>query len=309
MSDYTDGIVIVDKPLGMTSHDVVGRMRRVLGMRRVGHAGTLDPDASGVLVLGFGRGTRLLTFLVGDDKDYTATIRLGATTATDDAAGEMLTRAAAADVLAISDAAITAAAAGFTGVIFQRPSAVSAVKVDGVRSYARVRAGEEVSLPEREVTVHRFDVQSISRDAEHGWIDVAALFTVSSGTYIRALARDMGAALGVGGHLTSLRRTRSGQFSESEAIALPEPGDAVAVLSLTQAMRRCLACVDVDETAAHNLAHGRAVSMPPAAAFENSPLDSTQPVGVIREETALAIANLRDGFLHPTVVFEAANSG
>lgn len=308
MSGHTDGIVIVDKPLGMTSHDVVGRMRRVLGMRRVGHAGTLDPDASGVLVLGFGRGTRLLTYLVGDDKDYTATIRLGVSTTTDDAAGEMLTRADVADVLAISDVAIASAVSGFSGVILQRPSAVSAVKVDGVRAYARVRAGEDVALPEREVTVHRFNIQSIARDEQSGWIDVVADFTVSSGTYIRALARDLGATLQIGGHLTSLRRTRSGQFSITDAVTLPEPGAAVATMSLAHAMSRCLPCVNVDEGAARDIAHGRAAALPAAAGFENTSIDCTQPVGVLHGETALAIANVRDGFLHPSVVFETASS-
>lgn len=308
MTGYTDGIVIVDKPLAMTSHDVVGRMRRVLGMRRVGHAGTLDPDASGVLVLGFGRGTRLLTYLVGDDKDYTASIRLGAATTTDDAAGEILTRATRADVLVVSDDAISAAATELTGNIQQRPSAVSAVKVDGVRAYARVRAGEDVALPAREVTVYKFNIRSITHDDHAGWIDVTADFTVSSGTYIRALARDLGAALGVGGHLTSLRRTRSGKFSEVDAIALPDQGDELGALSLAQAMHRCLMCVEVDEAAARSLGHGRSISLPAGAIPSDDEVDTNVSVGLTCGDTALAVATVRDGLLHPSVVFEPATS-
>ena len=211
-----DGLLVVDKPSGWTSHDVVARARRLCGTRKVGHAGTLDPMATGVLVLGVGRATRLLTFLVGCDKDYTATIRLGEATLTDDAEGEVLTRADAAE---ISPAALAEAVAALTGEIRQRPSAVSAIKIGGQRAYQRVRAGADVTLPERPVRVDRFDLGDLRKMAGPVGtvLDVDVAVTVSSGTYVRALARDLGAALGVGGHLRALRRTRVGRFTLAQA--------------------------------------------------------------------------------------------
>jgi tRNA pseudouridine55 synthase len=192
-----DGLLVVDKPAGWTSHDVVGRARRICGTRKVGHAGTLDPMATGVLVLGIGRATRLLTFLVGCDKEYTATIRLGQGTVTDDAEGEV-TASTPAD--AVTDDRLRAAVAVLTGDISQVPSAVSAIKIKGERSYHRVRAGEDVDLPARPVTVSRFEVLA-THPAQAGGtpvLDVDVVVEVSSGTYVRALARDLGAALGVG---------------------------------------------------------------------------------------------------------------
>ncbi len=211
-----DGLLVVDKPSGWTSHDVVARARRLCGTRKVGHAGTLDPMATGVLVLGVGRATRLLTFLVGCDKDYTATIRLGEATLTDDAEGEVLTRADAAE---ISPAALAEAVAALTGEIRQRPSVVSAIKIGGQRAYQRVRAGADVTLPERPVRVDRFDLGDLRKMASPVGtvLDVDVAVTVSSGTYVRALARDLGAALGVGGHLRALRRTRVGRFTLAQA--------------------------------------------------------------------------------------------
>lgn len=211
-----DGLLVVDKPSGWTSHDVVARARRLCGTRKVGHAGTLDPMATGVLVLGVGRATRLLTFLVGCDKDYTATIRLGEATLTDDAEGEVLARADAAE---ISPAALAEAVAALTGEIRQRPSAVSAIKIGGQRAYQRVRAGADVTLPERPVRVDRFDLGDLRKMAGPVGtvLDVDVAVTVSSGTYVRALARDLGAALGVGGHLRALRRTRVGRFTLAQA--------------------------------------------------------------------------------------------
>lgn len=211
-----DGLLVVDKPSGWTSHDVVGRTRRLCATRKVGHAGTLDPMATGVLVLGIGRATRLLTFLVGCDKDYTATIRLGQTTITDDAEGEV-TSSAAAD--GVTTGQLEAAARQLTGDIQQVPSSVSAIKVKGERSYHRVRAGEDVDLPPRPVTVSRFDLLATRPGDVDGIpvLDVDVEVTVSSGTYVRALARDLGAALGVGGHLTALRRTRVGAFTLDQA--------------------------------------------------------------------------------------------
>jgi tRNA pseudouridine55 synthase len=214
-----DGLLVVDKPSGWTSHDVVGRARRLCATRKVGHAGTLDPMATGVLVLGIGRATRLLTFLVGCDKDYTATIRLGQGTITDDAEGEV-TSSAAADGL--SREQLEAAVARLTGDLQQVPSSVSAIKVKGERSYHRVRAGEDVQLPARAVTVSRFEVLTTRPGEAHGIpvLDVDVEVTVSSGTYVRALARDLGTALGVGGHLTALRRTRVGAFTLDQAHGL-----------------------------------------------------------------------------------------
>ena len=206
-----EGVLVVDKPIGWTSHDVVGRTRRLAGTRKVGHAGTLDPMATGVLVLGIGRATRLLTFLVGCDKDYTATVRLGQATVTDDAEGEVVGAPGAAGLTAQQ---VEHAVAALTGDIEQVPSAVSAIKVDGKRSYARVRAGEDVRLLPRPVTVSRFVVRSVTeREVDGGTVlDVDVELTVSSGTYVRALARDLGESLGCGGHLTALRRTRVGGF-------------------------------------------------------------------------------------------------
>jgi tRNA pseudouridine55 synthase len=236
-----DGLLVVDKPSGWTSHDVVGRGRRLCATRKVGHAGTLDPMATGVLVLGIGRATRLLTFLVGCDKDYTATIRLGQTTITDDAEGEV-TATVAAD--GVTPERLDAAVAELTGDIQQVPSSVSAIKVKGERSYHRVRAGEEVDLPARPVTVSRFAVLATRPGDVDGIpvLDVDVEVTVSSGTYVRALARDLGAALGVGGHLTALRRTRVGAFTLDQAHsleALAEVGDPeqIPVTPLADAAR------------------------------------------------------------------------
>jgi tRNA pseudouridine55 synthase len=236
-----DGLLVVDKPAGWTSHDVVGRARRLCATRKVGHAGTLDPMATGVLVLGIGRATRLLTFLVGCDKDYTATIRLGQTTITDDAEGEV-TATLATD--GVTTEALAAAVRDLTGDLQQVPSSVSAIKVKGERSYHRVRAGEEVDLPARPVTVSRFDVLATRAGDVAGIpvLDVDVEVTVSSGTYVRALARDLGSALGVGGHLTALRRTRVGAFTLDLAHgleALGEVGDPeqIPVTPLADAAR------------------------------------------------------------------------
>lgn len=212
------GIVVVDKPGGITSHDVVGRARRALGTRKVGHAGTLDPMATGVLVLGVERATRLLGHLALADKEYAATIRLGSSTVTDDAEGVVVSTAAAEVVQALDDADIAMALARQTGTIQQRPSAVSAVKVDGRRAYDRVRSGEDVVLPPRTVVVSRIDV--VETRWAPGHVDVDVVVACSTGTYVRALARDAGEDLGVGGHLTALRRTRVGPFAVGEAVAL-----------------------------------------------------------------------------------------
>ncbi len=222
-ADVPPGLLLVDKAGGMTSLDVVARARRVLSVRRVGHAGTLDPMATGLLVLGVGAATRLLGYVGGHDKTYEATIRLGQATVTDDREGEVLTSTSAADV---DDAAVAAALAAQTGPLLQVPSSVSAVKVAGRRSYDRVRAGEQVVLEPRAVTVHRLDVHRVSRPTSD-LVDVDVTVGCTAGTYVRAIARDAGAALGVGGHLTALRRTASGPFPVHRAAPVEEAADVV----------------------------------------------------------------------------------
>jgi tRNA pseudouridine55 synthase len=211
------GLVIVDKPGGMTSHDVVGRCRRIFGTRRVGHTGTLDPMATGVLVIGIERATKILGLLAGASKSYAATIRLGQTTSTEDAEGELLHEVSAEQ---LTNASIAAAIAGLRGEIMQVPSAVSAIKVRGQRAYRLVREGHSVEIPARPVRIDRFDILAARR---HGHlIDLDIEVDCSSGTYVRALARDLGEALAVGGHLTALRRTRVGLFGLDQAHSLDE---------------------------------------------------------------------------------------
>ena len=222
-ADVAPGLLLVDKPGGMTSHDVVARARRVLSVRKVGHAGTLDPMATGLLILGVGAATRLLGYVGGHDKTYEATIRFGLSTVTDDREGEVL---ATASTDSLDDDAIRTALAAQTGPLQQVPSSVSAVKVDGRRSYDRVRAGEAVELAARSVTVHRLEVHRIERPTPD-LVDADVTVTCTAGTYIRAIARDAGAALGVGGHLTALRRTASGPFTIAQAAPVEEAGAAL----------------------------------------------------------------------------------
>ena len=212
---YEHGFLVVDKEPGMTSHDVVAIARRALNTRKVGHAGTLDPMATGVLVLGFNNGTRLLQYITDGDKSYQATIVLGASTITDDFEGEVI---ATADASNITDDQIQAELNRMRGTFMQRPSSVSAVKVAGERAYDRVRAGEVVVLASREVTVSQLDVLAIRRIAMKIEIDIEV--TCSAGTYIRSIARDCGDALKVGGHLSALRRTRVAGFGIDNAVSL-----------------------------------------------------------------------------------------
>ena len=246
------GLVVVDKPGGITSHDVVARVRRLAGTRKVGHAGTLDPMATGVLVLGVNRATRLLGHLMLTQKLYDATIRLGATTTTDDAEGEVLATVGTDD---LDEAAIRRVLAGFVGQIDQVPAAVSAVKVDGKRAYQRVREGEQVELKPRRVTIHELTVLEIARP------DVRISVRCSSGTYIRAIARDAGAALGVGGHLTALRRTAVGEFGIDQARTLEELTDDFAMTPIAEAARRSFPSVDLDEEQARDVRVGRVLQM------------------------------------------------
>ena len=248
------GILLIDKPGGLTSHDVVARTRRAFGTRKVGHAGTLDPMATGLLVIGIEGATRLLTYIVGADKTYLATIRLGAATTTDDAEGEIIAQAASDAVADVTPAQIDRGIADLTGAIAQVPSAVSAIKVDGRRAYDRVRAGEEVVLAARQVTVSRFDL--LATRAGAGVIDLDVVVNCSSGTYIRALARDLGAALGIGGHLTALRRTRVGGFEVSDAVGIDDL-DGVETLSPAAAAGRVMPVLHVTEDEARDLRHGK----------------------------------------------------
>jgi tRNA pseudouridine55 synthase len=263
------GILLIDKAGGFTSHDVVARTRRLAGTRKVGHAGTLDPMATGLLILGVNSSTRLLTYLVGADKEYLATIRLGASTTTDDVEGEVLERAAPGAVEALDSAAVDHALDAQRGTIDQVPSSVSAIKVDGQRAYARVRAGEDVVLKSRTVTISELEVLGAPRagqDADgHPVLDIDVRVVCSSGTYIRAIARDLGAALGTGGHLTSLRRTRVGPFRVTDARTLDqldagaEAAEPVPLLAPAAVAAALFPVLEVDAQEAAALGHGQRI--------------------------------------------------
>lgn len=253
MSSSESGLVIVDKSGGMTSHDVVARARRTLGTRKVGHAGTLDPMATGVLVLGVNRATRLLGHLMLTEKTYDATVRLGQSTSTDDAEGEILTTAETGDV---TEAVVQGMLAQFTGDIEQVPTAVSAIKVDGKRAYQRVRDGEEVELKARPVTIGEITAGDFRH--EDGFVDFSLRVRCSSGTYIRALARDIGAGLGVGGHLTALRRHSVGDFTLAGANT---DLDQLVMVPIADAARRTFSSVDLDEKQATDVRVGRKLAI------------------------------------------------
>ncbi|QZA06252.1 tRNA pseudouridine(55) synthase TruB [Mycolicibacter heraklionensis] len=247
------GLVIVDKPAGITSHDVVSRCRRIFGTRKVGHAGTLDPMATGVLVIGIERATKILGLLTTSQKSYAATIRLGQTTSTEDAEGEVLATTSAAH---ITDDQIAAAIAGLCGDIEQVPSAVSAIKVAGKRSYQLAREGRAVELPARPVRIERFELLAVRRDEP--FVDLDVEVDCSAGTYIRALARDVGSELGVGGHLRALRRTRAGSFGLDQARTLDELGESAALsYSLDAACLQTFPRRDLTVDEALDVSHGR----------------------------------------------------
>ncbi|MBN9643276.1 tRNA pseudouridine(55) synthase TruB [Corynebacterium mendelii] len=248
------GLVIIDKPQGLTSHDVVATTRRAMKTKKVGHAGTLDPMATGVLVTGINRGTKTLAHLVGLDKTYRATIRFGMTTTTEDAAGEETSRA---DASGLTRATIDELAGRFTGDIMQKPSSVSAIKIAGKRAHQRVREGEEVDIPARPVTISRLDVVSDVR-VHDGYADVDVVVDCSSGTYIRALARDLGQAAGTGAHLGSLRRTAVGPFTIGEAITIDQlEADPAVTITIDEALARCYPRFDVSADQARALAQGK----------------------------------------------------
>ncbi|HVN12566.1 MAG TPA: tRNA pseudouridine(55) synthase TruB [Kineosporiaceae bacterium] len=287
------GLVVVDKPAGLTSHDVVDRIRRLAGTRRVGHAGTLDPMATGVLVVGVERATRLLTYLVGADKEYLATVRLGVVTVTDDAQGPVLSRT---DAGGLDLTAIRAGASRLTGRILQVPSAVSAVRVDGRRAYARVRSGEAVDLPARPVMVSAFDVLARRETSGAGVpvVDVDVRVVCSSGTYVRALARDLGADLGVGGSLTALRRIRIGPYGLDQARPLEALGEQFAVLPLAEAARLAFPARELSDDEARRLAHGVRL---PAIGLGPDPTAAFAPDGVL-----VAVVREEGGTTRPLVV-------
>lgn len=295
------GLIIVDKPSGMTSHDVVSRIRRLAHTRRVGHAGTLDPAATGVLVLGVERATKLLNYLVLTDKEYRATIRLGATTTTDDAEGEVLSEHS---LLGLTLARIAAELPALTGQILQRPSSVSAIKVNGERAYARVRAGESVELAARMVNVQRFEVISELRfgPPDSGVCDVDVLVECSSGTYIRALARDLGERLGVGGHLSALRRTRVGPFGLSRALSLQALGerDDPIMLSLATAIQETMPVRFVSAEEARELSFGRFITAHHVAGTYGA-------IGA--DGVAVALLEESQGQARPVLGFTPAGSG
>ena len=293
----SDGLLIVDKPAGLTSHDVVARVRRLAKTRRVGHGGTLDPMATGVLVVGVNRATRLLTYVIGARKRYTATIRLGETTVTDDAEGDVT---AAVAVSGVTDDVVRAALAEQSGEIEQVPSSVSAIKIDGRRAYQRVRAGESVGLPARRVTVFRLDVLDIRRPQGRDVIDVDVDVECSSGTYVRAIARDAGRVLDIGGHLTALRRTAVGGFTLAEAASLTELEEHapdIVMLSVADAARRAFARRTASADEARVLRHGG----PLEAAGIEGPYAVFDASGEV-----IAVVCERDGRARPEVVLSPA---
>lgn len=279
----------------MTSHDVVSRTRRLVGTRKVGHAGTLDPMATGLLVLGVNSSTRLLTYLVGLDKVYEATVRLGAATTTDDREGETVSTA---DASHVTDDAVAEGIRALTGAIEQRPSSVSAIKVDGRRAYDLVRAGEQVELKTRPVTVSEFTVLDARR--EGAFLDVDVRVACSSGTYIRALARDLGEALGVGGHLTALRRTSVGPFLVSAAAdldeTLPERMQSPVDVATTLFPR-----LDLDADQARDLGQGK---RPATGHPDASPVAAVDPHGRL-----VGLVTVRSGALKTLVNFPADEVG
>ena len=304
------GLVIVDKPGGMTSHDVVAQVRRLAGTRKVGHAGTLDPMATGVLVVGVEKATRLLGYLTLTEKEYAATIRLGLSTSTDDAEGEITGTASAAGV---SAEMLSKAVAGLTGEIRQVPPAVSAIKVDGQRAYRLTRAGAAPELKARPVTVYQFAVDAVRSDGD--FLDVDATVRCSSGTYIRALARDLGAALGTGGHLTRLRRTRVGGYGVEDARTLEQLADRFEVLPLAQAAAAAFPSRHLSADEARRLAHGGRLAAADAGAAADADAGAgagngagapevTGPTAAYAPDgTLIALVTEESGQARPLVVF------
>ncbi|MFM7029934.1 MAG: tRNA pseudouridine(55) synthase TruB [Micrococcales bacterium] len=297
----TPGLLLIDKDPDWTSHDAVAKARGLAGTRRVGHAGTLDPMATGLLILGIESATKLLTFLVGEDKTYEATVRLGATTVTDDREGDVLEQARPAAVSAISLEQIEAALANLRGQIMQVPSSVSAIKVDGKRAYAMVRGGDEVKLAARPVTVSRFEAVGEPRLVDGQFLDIHVVVDCSSGTYIRALARDLGAALGVGGHLTALRRTRIGRYTVDQAQRLSQLSrENLPILAAADAARQQFEVRNLSEQDEVDLRHGKRLKATDADA-------KSQPIAALNGSGELvAMLERSGGQLKSLVVFANA---
>jgi len=286
-----EGIVLVDKPAGPTSHDVVAKMRKLCNTRKVGHAGTLDPMATGMLVIGIGRATRLLGYFTAHDKEYLGTIRLGISTTTDDAQGELVTRVSAGH---ITESEIIETVRDFRGPIMQQPSAVSAIKIDGERAYTRVRNGEEISIPPRSVMIHDLEIVGIERLSDLDVIDLKVRVVCSAGTYIRALARDIGKQLEVGGHLTQLRRTRSGVFDAMKSLESLQGNPEI--MDLATAVKTGFQHIVLSEEQARKAVNGVRLSAPDELAAGH--------VGLIGPDgSAIGLFENSDSVLHPLVVF------
>jgi len=292
------GLVLIDKPTDWTSHDVVAKVRKAVGTKKVGHAGTLDPLATGLLVLGIESGTKLLTFLVGADKTYEATIRLGQATVSDDSQSETIFTASPQKLANLNEKAVLEQIAKLTGVISQTPSSVSAIKVDGKRAYDLVRAGETVELKKREVTVAGFELRRFSRVDD--FVDITVTVDCSSGTYIRALARDLGAALEVGGHITALRRTRVGNFDVSQSSTL-EQLDNLKLIPLIDAARDLFPVIELADSDVTDLFHGKRLL---GRALANGLVAGRSPEGEL-----VAVLESANKDLKSVVVFQGVVNG
>ena len=292
-----NGFVIVDKPLGMTSHDVVHKIRKICNTKKVGHAGTLDPEASGVLVIGLGKATRLLTFIVSDNKTYQATIRLGQNTTTDDAQGEITSENSCEN---LADEDVNKCLLSFIGDIDQIPSSVSAIKVDGKKAYEIVRSGEKVELKPRKIHISAIDLHEIKR--LNKFIDISITVHCSSGTYIRALARDIGKKLNVGGHVTSLRRIQSGRYKINDALKLENLNlDKIKLISMADVAMELFPSVKVDLDEIQDLVHGR---------FVRKTHEPAQTIALVDKKPSLVALAQGDGvMLKPQVVFASGIGG
>jgi tRNA pseudouridine55 synthase len=300
------GLLLLDKAADWTSHDVVAKVRGIAKTRRVGHAGTLDPMATGLLLLGINNATKLLTFLVGEDKTYITTIRLGASTLTDDRESEYLTIAEPGAVEQLSAESIRAVIATLTGQIMQVPSSVSAIKVNGERAYAKVRGGDEVKLAARPITVSRFEILGELRlveEAGHKFVDLDAIIDCSSGTYIRALARDLGASLSVGGHLTALRRTRIGGYNLTDAVGIDALNpDGLNILRSRDAARAQFDSRELTAQEVIDLRHGKRIAVghvEPSLTARDRTIAAFAPDG-----TLTAMLTKSGGQLKSAVVFQ-----
>ena len=288
-----EGIVLVDKPSGPTSHDVVAKMRKLFNTRKVGHAGTLDPMATGMLVIGVGRATRLLGFFTSHEKEYLGTVCLGVSTTTDDSQGEILKVTSTAQ---LTQSMILETIREFRGPIMQQPSAVSAIKIDGRRAYARVRDGEEVVIPPRSVVIHDLEILKVSRNQESDTFDVELRVVCSAGTYIRALARDIGSNLGVGGHLTALRRTRSGVFDTM--VPMTQLQEDPKYLDLSDSIRKAFPVVTLSLEDSSKARNG--VRLPTPIDVESGNVGVFDSTGF-----AIGIFDNSDSELKPLVVFSS----